>query len=107
MAKYKRWTKLEDEILVRALKANPHNKHEAFRQAALKLEDRDEISCSNRWYGCLSNEYSKHYVGALFTLVGSTSRLDNRTVTRENTHINPVKHHISIWTKLKKLLGLK
>ena len=32
-----RWTKEEDEILVQAIKANPHNKAQAFKIAAEKV----------------------------------------------------------------------
>lgn len=102
----RKWTKEEDEILVQAIKANPHNKAEAFRQASTKM-DRDAKSCSNRWYMQLSNEYSKHYVGSLFTMVGHYSRLDNRTSNREGVHITPTKNSRGLWSKIKKLLGIK
>lgn len=103
----KRWTKEEDEILVQAIKANPHNKSEAFRLASIELTDRDETSCSNRWYKCLSNEYSKHYVGSLFTMIGHYSRLENRTINRENALITPTKNPRGLWAKIKLLLKLK
>ena len=101
-----KWTKEEDEILVQAIKANPHNKAEAFRYAATKLENRDAKSCSNRWYMQLSNPESKHYVGCMFTMIGVTSKLDNRTVNRDKVHITPTKIKKGLWAKVKALLGL-
>lgn len=101
-----RWTKEEDKILVRAIKANPHNKEKAFRKAATKLKNRDAKSCSNRWYKMLSNPESKHYVGCMFTMIGIASRLDNRTLNREGAHVTPVKTKKSLWSKIKELLGL-
>ena len=101
-----KWTKEEDKILVQAVKANPHNKAEAFRYAATKLENRDAKSCSNRWYMQLSNPESKHYVGCMFTMIGVTSKLDDRTVNREGVHVTPTKTPKGLWSKIKKLLGL-
>ena len=106
MTKRTRWTTEEDKILVQAIKANPHNKAEAFRYAATKLENRDARSCSNRWYMQLSNPESKHYVGCIFTMIGIASRLDNRTSNREGVHITPVKTKRGLWSKIKTLLGL-
>lgn len=100
-----RWTNEEDEILVQAVKANPHNKAQAFREASNKL-GRNPKCCSNRWYMQLSNPESSHYVGCLFTLVGVSSKLDNRTVNRENVHITPTKTKKGLWAKVKALLGL-
>ena len=37
MAKRVKWTDEEDEILVQAVKANIHNKAQAFREAAEKV----------------------------------------------------------------------
>lgn len=103
MAERKKWTKEEDDILVQAIKANPHNKSEAFRIASKKME-RNVTSCSNRWYSCLSNPESKSYVGCMFTLIGHSSRLDNRTMATNN--VQPIKTNKSLWGKIRNLLGL-
>lgn len=100
-----KWTKEEDKILVQAVKANLHNKSKAFRAASKKVSH-NEVSCSCRWYSQLSNPESKHYVGCMFTMIGVTSRLDNRTVNREKAHITPKKVKKSLWAKVKTLLGL-
>lgn len=50
-----KWTKEEDEILVQAIEANPHNKAKAFREAAEKV-NHSEKCCSSRWYKVLSNK---------------------------------------------------
>lgn len=101
-----RWTKEEDKILVKAVKANPHNKAQAFRYAATKLENRDAKSCSNRWYMQLSNPESKHYVGCMFTMIGHATKMDNRTINRKYVHITPEPIKEGLWSKIKKLLGL-
>lgn len=105
MANYKRWTKEEDEILVQAIKANPHNKAEVFRSLTGKL-GRTESAIAYRWYSYLSNPESKHYVGCMFTLLSVASKLDNRTINREGVHVTPTKTPKGLWSKIKKLLGL-
>lgn len=106
MTKRTRWTKEEDEILVQAIKASPHNKSKAFVSVSEKL-NRKPSSCSTRWYGHLSNPESKDYVGCMFTMIGIASRLDNRTTNREDTKITPIKTKRGIWAKIKELLGIK
>lgn len=103
--KRKKWTAEEDETLVQAIKANPHNKAKAFREASEKV-GRSAKCCSNRWYQALSNPEHKSYVGCMFTMLSVSSRLDNRTVNREKVHITPTKTKKSLWTKIKALLGL-
>lgn len=100
-----KWTKEEDEILVQAVKANPHNKTQAFRETALKV-NHSIYCCSNRWYGILSNPNNKNYVGCCFAMVGNNSKLGNRTVNRQGVHVKPTKSSLTIWSKIKKLLGL-
>jgi hypothetical protein len=106
MSTKKRWTKQEDKILVQAIKANPQNRAKAFKIASKKL-DRTVYACTYRWYSYLSNPESKHYVGCMFTLLGHTSKLDNRTVSTENYHISSKPLEKGIWGKIKKLLGIK
>lgn len=105
MKQYKRWTKEEDEILVQALKANPHNKAKVFKLVATKI-NRTVGAISYRWYNYLSNPYSKHYVGCMFTMLGHTSKMDNRTISREPYHTIPKPIKKGIWNKIKKLLKL-
>ena len=105
MAERTKWTKEEDEILVQAIKANPHNKTQAFKAAASKV-NHSEASCASRWYVRLSNPNNKNYVGCMFTMVGAASKLDNRTINREGVHITPTKTKKGLWAKVKALLGL-
>ena len=100
-----RWTREEDEILVQAIKANPHNKAQAFKIAAEKV-NHSEASCASRWYARLSNPTNKNYVGCMFTMIGAASKLDNRTVNREGGHVTPTKTPKGLWSKIKKLLSL-
>ena len=101
-----KWTKEEDEILVQAIKANPHNKSQAFREASDRI-GKNISSCSNRWYKVLSNPKSKSYRGCIFTMVGVSSKLDNRTINRKKVHIKPERIKKGLWEKIKNLLGLK
>lgn len=57
-----KWTKEEDNILVQALRANPHNKTKAFKEASLILK-RSFSCCQSRWYKALNNPESKVYIG--------------------------------------------
>lgn len=105
MANRTKWTKEEDEILVQAIVANPHNKSIAFKDAASKV-DHNASACSSRWYNVLSNPEHKKYVGCMFTMIGVHSKLDNRTVNRDKVHVTPTKIKRGIWAKIKALLGL-
>lgn len=100
-----RWTKEEDEILVQAVKANPHNKAQAFKIAASKV-NHSETSCASRWYARLSNPNNKNYAGCMFTMVGATSKFDNRTVNRKGVRITPTNIKKGLWNKIKALLGI-
>ena len=105
MANYKRWTKEEDEILVQAIKAKPHNKAEVFRSLTGKL-GRTESAIAYRWYYYLSNPESKYYVGCMFTMIGHATKMDNRTINREHVYIIPEPMKKGLWSKIKNLLGL-
>lgn len=48
MVTKKRWTDEENNILVQAITANPHNIREACRHAATKLEGRTPRACIRR-----------------------------------------------------------
>jgi hypothetical protein len=106
MSTKQRWTKQEDKILVQAIKANPQNKAKAFRIASSKV-NRSVSACTFRWYYFLSNPESKYYVGCMFTLLGHTSKLENRVVNKVNSKITPEPIKKSIWTKIKNILNIK
>lgn len=106
MAKFQRWTKEEDEILVQAIKANPHNKIKAIREVLPKLNDRTESAAAYRWYQVLSNPENKQYVGSIYTMVGYGTKYVNRTVNREKVHVKPQKSSKTIWSRIKKILGI-
>lgn len=101
-----KWTDEEDAILVQAVKANPHNKAQAFREIAEKT-GHTVTSCSSRWYTILSNPKHKKCISEVcFTMVGVGSRLDNRTINRDKVHIAPTKTKKGLWAKVKALLGI-
>lgn len=109
MAKKRRWTKEEEDILVQAIKANPHNLQQCFREASTKI-DRSKPACEHYWYTVLGNPENKKYVGTLFIHLGRKSNLVDRklryTTVGWSTKSTPVKHKVSIWNKILKLLGL-
>lgn len=101
-----KWTKEEDNILVQAVKANPHNKAQAFRQASKEIH-RSFGACCQRWYSVLGNPENKKYVGTCFTMLGEASSLCNRSIHRYGVHVIPMRHKKSIWETIKNLLNLK
>lgn len=100
-----KWTTEEDKILVQAIKNSPHNKSQAFRKAATKVNHSAKC-CASRWYKVLSNPEHKKYVGCMFTLLGAASRFDNRIIYREDVHVTPTKIKKNLWSRIKTLLGL-
>lgn len=105
MATRKKWTDEEDKILVQAIKANPHNKQQVFREIAEKT-GHTVTSCSSRWYTILSNPEHKKYISEVcFTMVGVSSKLANRSINRDKVHIVPTKTKKGLWVKIKALLG--
>lgn len=105
MAKKVKWTEEEDKILVQAIEANPHNRTQAFRKTAEKV-NHSVKACSKRWYLVLSNPESKKYVGCMFASIGKHTNYSNRSVYRTMVHIAPTKTKIGIWAKIRGLLGL-
>lgn len=105
MVKKIRWTDEEDEILVQAIKANLHNKREAFMIASQEV-NHSEKSCAARWYKVLSNPYHKKYVGCVFTMIGMSSKYDNRTVYTNNSKTYPTRVKRNLWYRIKELLGI-
>ena len=109
MKNYKFWTKEEEEILVQAITANPHNLQQCFREVSSKI-NRTHQACMFHWYETLGNPESKKYVGALFVHLGRKSTLTDRknkyTTVGWSTKSTTVKHKVSIWNKILKLLGL-
>jgi hypothetical protein len=101
-----RWTSEEDAILVQAVKANLHNRAQAFREAETRLPLRTVSACQFRWYDVLGNPKHEKYVGCLFTLVGQATKLDNRSCYKEHYSVAPNKVKRGIWSRIKKLLGL-
>lgn len=108
MTTKKRWTEEEDNILVQAIKANPHNLSKVFKELyETSLSHRTYKAIQYRWYYVLNNPYNKKYVGCLFTTIGLRSRYDNKKVYNIKSNTEPVKHKVSIWNKIKSLLKIK
>lgn len=104
MTARRKWTKEEEEILVQAISANPHNIKEACRYAATKLEGRTSDACYKHWYLKVAPASNPTKLGISFLAVGPKSVYKNRK-NSGNTFVKPEKN--TLWMKIKKFIGLK
>ena len=103
MATKRRWTDEENNILVQAITANPHNIQEACKYAATKL-DRTSKACELHWYQVIAPANKPTKLGVSFLAVGPKTIYKNRK--NSGTSIaQPEKN--TLWTKIKKFIGLK
>lgn len=102
MSTKKRWTKEEEEILVQAVKANPHNLSKAFREVAEKL-GRTETAVNIQWYTKIRSR------SICFVTVSQDKKFKNgKNYVPECGHINsPTPSNKTLWEKLKALLEWK
>ena len=96
----KRWTKEEEEILVQAVKANPHNLEEAFRQVSKEV-NRTVEAIRNKWYRKM-----KHTSKCFITISSEKQMINGKNYTSGNSS-SPVTTIKALWEKLKTLLGQK
>ena len=102
MANNKKWTKEEEEILVQAIQANPHNISEALRTASATI-NRSFKACQFHWYGVLSPKNKPNKIGISFVSVGPNTIYKNR----KNSGVSMVQPEKStIWSRIKRLLKL-
>lgn len=108
MANIKRWIKEEEDILVQAIKANPHNLKQCFREVSKKL-DRSLEAVTFHWYHVLSDPENKKYVGTAFLVIGRKKynqiRKNAYTNIGYTTTMN-IPRKLGLWSKIKKLLSL-
>lgn len=104
MATKKRWTDEENNILVQAITANPHNIKEACKYAATKLEGRTPKACELHWYQSIAPANNTTKLGVSFLAIGSKTIYKNRKNSGNST-IQPEKN--TLWAKIKKLIRLK
>ena len=104
MVTKRRWTDEENNILVQAITANPHNIREACRHAATKLEGRTPRACIRRWYEVIAPANNPTKLGVSFLAVGPKTIYRNRKNSGSST-VQPEKS--TLWTKIKKFIGLK
>ena len=102
MANNKRWTKEEEEILVQAIQANPHNLTEAIRTASNTI-NRSFNACQFHWYGVLSPKNKPNKIGISFVSIGPNTIYKNRKNSGTST-VQPEKS--TIWSRIKRLLKL-
>lgn len=98
----KKWTKEEEEILVQAVKANPHNLSKTFREVAKKL-GRTEVAVNLQWYTKIRSR------SICFVTVSQGKKFKNgKNYVPECGHINsPTPSNKTLWEKLKALLEWK
>lgn len=102
MSTKKKWTKEEEEILVQAVKANPHNLSKTFREVAEKL-GRTEVAVRLQWYTKIKSR------SICFVTVSQGKKFKNgKNYVPECGHINsPTPSNKTLWEKLKALLEWK
>lgn len=100
----KRWTTEENNILVQAITANPHNIKEACRDAATKLEGRTPIACKLHWYKVIAPANNPTKLGISFLAIGSKTIYKNRKNSGSSA-VQPEKN--TLWDRIKKLIRLK
>ena len=99
----KRWTNEENNILVQAIKANPHNIKKACIYAATKLEGRTPKACEFHWYQAIAPANNPTKLGVSFLAVGPKTIYKNR----KNSGVSIVQPEKStLWSKIKRLLKL-
>ena len=98
MTTKKRWTKEEEEILVQAVKANPHNLEEAFRKVA-KQTGRTAKAIHHRWYRKM-----KHNSRCFITISSEKQMINGKNYTSRNSS-SPVTTIKILWEKLKNLIN--
>lgn len=104
MTTKKRWTDEENNILVQAITANPHNIKKACRYAATKLEGRTPKACELHWYQVIAPVNNTTKFGVSFLAVGPKTIYKNRKNSGNST-VKPEKN--TLWARIKKLIGLK
>ena len=100
MSTKRRWTKEEEEILVQAVKANPHNLAKAFKEAAEKI-GRTEESVKFRWYDKVKK------ASLCFVTISPNKQLKNgKNYNSELGHTNtPTKTSKTLWERIKTLFN--
>jgi hypothetical protein len=95
MTAKKRWTKEEEEILVQAIKANPHNLEKAFKIVAEEI-GRTKAAVHIKWYADVKSK------SLCFTTISEHKMLKNGKCIPNNS-IKPLEAPVSLWQKLKNL----
>lgn len=101
--KARRWTKEEEELIVKAMQNNPGNYTKAFRETAEQI-GRTYRAVQYHWYGKMSPASNPTKSGILVTLLTPTYKYDNRK--NSGTAISQPQKS-TLWTKIKKFIGLK
>lgn len=98
----KKWTKEEEELLVKTVKANFHNLSKAFREVANQI-GRSEYAVTLHWYR------KTRLSATCFVAVSQESKIPNgKNYVPECGHTKtPNTSTKSLWERIKKLLKLK
>lgn len=103
MVTKRRWTDEENNILVQAIIANPHNIQGACKYAATKLEGRTPKACELHWYQVIAPANNPTKLGVSFLAVGPKTIYKNRKNSGSSI-VQPEKS--TLWAKIRKLIGL-
>lgn len=93
MAKSRKWTKEEDQILAILVRSNQDNKQIAFKEASTRIE-RSVSACQDRWYKCLNNPEHPSYVGDRFYGIETPEETEDI-----NSYTADVRQKVSIFKK--------
>lgn len=98
----KKWTKEEEEFLVKTVKANFHNLSKAFREVA-SLIGRSEWAVAHRWYR------KTRFSATCFVAVSQESKMNNsKNYVPECGHTKtPGTSNKTLWERIKRILKLK
>lgn len=108
--KLKKWTKEEEDILVQAIQANPHNLSQCFKEVSEKI-DRSIPGITYHWYAVLGNPENKKYVGVTFLMLSRKEMLKDRKICKVSatgyySKVTPKSCKVTIWQKIRKLLNI-
>lgn len=101
----KKWTKEEDDRLIKAVSENSGNIQQVFRMLAEEL-GRTRGAVEIRWYGVLNNPNHPKYRGtACFITISRKKRLINNKI--ESSKRVSIPHRVSLWNRILKLIGCR
>lgn len=102
MSTKRKWTKEEEELLVKTVKANFHNLAEAFRKVSEQTGRSKDAVC-HHWY------YKTRLNSTCFIAISKDNKMHNgkNYVPDCGHNTSPTTSNKTLWGKIKALLGYK